>query len=52
MPPPYIPRYTMSPLEKRKKRMFVAHSYLSPIGLSLMLFCQSIDLVKTTDTFY
>ena len=32
--------------------MFVAHLYLSPIGLSHMLFCQSIDLVITNDTFY
>ena len=32
--------------------MFVAHLYLSPIGKSLMLFCQSIDVIITNDTFY
>ena len=32
--------------------MSMAHLYLSPIGLSLMLFCQSIDVVTTNDTFY
>ena len=32
--------------------MLVAHLCSPPIGLSVMLFCQTIDLVITVDTFY
>ena len=48
MPPPYINHYTMSPLEK----INVCGSFIFIYWLIFMLFCQSIDVVITNDTFY